>query len=227
MSIDDQEPDGTGAIPDLWDRFEQSGETPRAYAAFLQYRNLPPLARSARRVIPLVYGPEYTEDHHLFKAKMQQCQMWSMTHSWVARALAWDEYQAADQAAWEVDQIRTMRTRHADVATTAIDKVTTWLNTVEALKDWKPADIVRLLVAAVDTERKARGDHERLNLTMTGRDGGAIKVETNANQGVSPDTLREVVGILVEANAFEDASDGVKEAVDAYIAGTGTDTPPD
>lgn len=220
MSIDDQEPDGTGVIRDAWDQFHDTGETARAFTAFLAYRNLPPATRSARRVVPLVYGPEYTDDHPLFNSKWEQCQTWSMRHQWPARASAWDQYQADEQAVWDIEQIRDMRTRHADLAKAALTKVTDLIE--EHKSKWEVKDIIRLFDVATRVERGARGDTDRLNLRLTGQDGGPVQINTGTDEGPDMENLIRIAAILEEAGVMPE---GTANAV-AVSLGTGTDTPP-
>lgn len=220
---DPDEHDDHPVIPDLWDRMEAAGETERAYAAFLAYRNLPPAGRSHRAVVPIVYGIGETDPK--FRSKLGQIQHWSSEWDWVARAAAWDRWQADTQAAGSVAAIIAMRERHATIAQAAIRKA------VEQLQAFNGrmtvTEIIRLLDLGLRTERLARGDHDgRVTVTHQGTgDGGAIQVNTRGNDNPDTDQLVEVVGILVETGMLPAGS---TEAVRGYLdAATGTDTPAD
>lgn len=208
----DEIDDGFPLIRDPWDRLDATGETEKAYGAFLAYRNMAPAGRSLRRAVPLAYGPEYTEDHALFDSKWQQMQRWSTQHQWQDRCRAWDRYEADARFAAELEAIRTMRDRHAAIATHALTKA------VEGLRGHTGkiavSDIVRLIDVGVKVERLARGAPDETVV----RHEGSLTVNERSNEGDDPVAIRAIVGALVEAGAMPDEA---VSAVDEYLAAAG------
>lgn len=213
------EPDPSAAILDPWDRLEETGETEKGYAAFLAYRALPPAGRSARRVVPIVYG--VAEGHPDFKGLLGQLQKWSSRNLWIERCAAWDRQQADELAAAHQQALLAMRDRHASIATTAITRA---LNALREMNGpFELRDLIRLLDLGLRTERLARGDTERV-VTHQGPAGGPIQVRGGQKSELEADNLRAVVKILVEAGAMPP---GTEEAVGEYLADRGPDPPAD
>ena len=86
-----------------WDR--QSGETNRAYNAFLSYRDMGPL-RSLRKAADKFYGIKSV-------SKANQFLRWSTANNWVARCEAWDMEQERDREKRQREEIRAMDDRQA------------------------------------------------------------------------------------------------------------------
>lgn len=100
-----------------WDRMD--GETPRAYEAFRQYRDLGPL-----RTVDQMHGVAPT-------SAMRWCSRWD----WPARAVAWDDeiHMESDRA--RLEAIRTMHDTHQRAGRAAMQAA------IAALARLKPSDI--------------------------------------------------------------------------------------
>ena len=133
--------------PQPWERQER--ETPKAFDAFVVYRDMDPQERSGLKVAGIV-GKSWS--------LMQQ---WSRKYGWVERAAAWDEEQdrikreAAQRE--QIEAIKQMRKRHTKVAVKMIDKAEAAIDEILA-GEIKPADIPRIVDIATKLERISRGD---------------------------------------------------------------------
>ena len=86
--------------PQPW--HQQSGETDKAYRAFLVYRDLPPRDRSRQRAASELYGKG--EPFNPRKPAPGKITLWMHQHHWRERASAWD----AERRAREALQLRTV-----------------------------------------------------------------------------------------------------------------------
>ena len=86
-----------------WDR--QTGETNRAYAAFLLYRDMGPL-RSLRKAADRFYNIKSESKQHQFLR-------WSTANNWVARCEAWDMEEERDRVTRQREEIRLMDDRQS------------------------------------------------------------------------------------------------------------------
>lgn len=133
--------------PKPWERQER--ETPKAFDAFVVYRDMNPQERSGAKVAVAV-GKSWS--------LMQQ---WCRKYGWVERAAAWDEEQ--DRIKREIAQreqveaIKEMRKRHTKVAVKMIDKAEAAIDEILA-GEIKPADLPRIVDIATKLERISRGD---------------------------------------------------------------------
>jgi hypothetical protein len=151
-------PDPFGHL-DPWDR--QPGESPKAYASFVKYRDLgrgrtvKAAAEAADR------APQY---------------FWKLSHEWgwVERAAAYDREEdrvfIADTAAARL----TMARRHARLATALQNKVVAAIQALDPAK-LSPSDLIRTLEAATKLERLAWGVPDKLELTGASVSTGAIE----------------------------------------------------
>lgn len=157
------------ASPEPWER--QPGETPRAYEAFTKYRDLGPgrsIAKAAR-----LEG----------KAKVTW-ERWSRVNNWVERVAAWDIEQDRISRQAQLDDIKKMRKRHADLASAMLVKAAQALKRIPA-DEIKPSDISRMVDTASKLERISRGD---VGEVVEERDGGRAE---NPVQFYMPDNHRE------------------------------------
>jgi hypothetical protein len=131
--------------PDVlpWER--QEGETDNAYAAFQAYLN-----DEKRRV----------------SDKGPTARKWSMTWLWASRAREYDIYMGRVDLEEKVRYRRKMEERHRQLASVALGKMVSWLNTFDEKKiaAMSVADATRLFDIAVRIERGAVGtaNHEDL-----------------------------------------------------------------
>ena len=125
-----------------WER--RPGEPPRAFATFCAYRDLHPLDRSLAEVgRKLGVSKTYLE-------------RLSVKFQWVERTAAFDRAQDEIDQAQRARRIREMNDSHAEIAATALRKVSERLKTIDA-STLRPADLARLLEIASRVERMARG----------------------------------------------------------------------
>lgn len=138
-----------------WER--QKSESTKAFEAFCAYRDMGAdrsLSKVARK---------------LSKSKAL-LQRWSSAYGWVERIKAWDAEQdrAARQA--QLDEIKKMRKRHADIATAMIVKAAKALQRIPE-DEIKAVDVSRMVEVGSKLERLSRGDTSEV---IEEREGEAI-----------------------------------------------------
>lgn len=125
-----------------WEK--QEGESSKAFEAFAMYRDLG-LKRTQAEV-----GRQLGKSENLMNR-------WSMRYDWVKRAEAWDAEQDRILAKAQLDDIKKMRKRHADVASAMIIKAAKALQRIPE-DEIKAGDISRMVDVASKLERISRGD---------------------------------------------------------------------
>lgn len=155
--------------PEPWER--QKGETPRAWEAFSVYRDM-----GADRSITKTA-------QHLHKNRTTIGE-WSRKYDWVKRATAWDAEQDRIARQSQIDEIKKMRKRHADLATAMLVKAAKALQRIPE-DEVKASDVSRLVETASKLERISRGD---VGDVVEERDGGA---STPVVQFYMPDNHRQ------------------------------------
>lgn len=130
--------------PPPWERIP--GETPKAYSAFLAFREMGS-QRSLRKLA--MSGDERT-------SHLRQMATWSSQHAWVERAAAYDEHIAREGMAAEIEAVRQMRQRHAQAALALQAKALQRLQTLNP-DHLAAKDVVVFIKEAVAIERAARG----------------------------------------------------------------------
>lgn len=130
--------------PEPWER--QKGETSKAYAGFCAYRDLGP-DRSIRKAGE-VLGKNQTT-----------LEQWSARNDWVKRAGAWDAEQDRITRQAQIDEIKKMRKRHADLANAMLVKAAKALQRIPE-DEIKAGDVSRMVETAAKLERISRGDAE-------------------------------------------------------------------
>lgn len=139
--------------PDAWER--QPGETTRAYEAFTLYRDMG-ADRALRKVVQAL------------NKNLTTIAEWSTKYEWVKRAAEWDAEQDRIARNAQIEEIKKMRKRHAEVANSMIIKAARALNRMKE-EDIRPADISRFIEVASKLERLSRGDTSEV---IEERDGG-------------------------------------------------------
>lgn len=153
-----------------WER--QDGETPKQFEAFVVYRDLAE-ERSLSKV-----AKELGKSTQLMSR-------WSASNNWVERCAEWDREQDRIARQQQVKDIKKMRKRHADVASSMIVAAAKGLkNIMEHPEEMKPNDVARLVEVASKLERLSRGDTSEV---VEQRDGGEAM---NAVQIYIPDNNR-------------------------------------
>lgn len=118
-----------------WER--RPGETSRPYAAFLQYRDLPPGQRTVRAVTA---------------AGVRNASAWSTVWDWTARAIAWDDECQRTADLERLDALRTMHSNHARAARAVQQFALAALSRLD-INEATPGDVARLLELGAKLER--------------------------------------------------------------------------
>jgi len=173
-----------------WDR--RPRETARAYAAFIQYRDLGP-ARSLRKQAALEKpaGP------------FSSLADWSRRFDWVDRAGAWDEHLDREERLQAIEDRRKMRSNHARVGRIAIAKAAVALDGINP-GDLTPREAIALAKIGTEIERKSLGEPD-------------VVVESHRSaesDEMSSDELWAVLKANPDLADALDALDDVAEAID-------------
>lgn len=139
--------------PEPWER--QQDETSKAYEAFSVYRDL-----GTNRSI--------TKTAQTLNKNRTTIAEWSTKYEWVKRAAAWDSEQDRIARQAQVEEIKKMRKRHADIANAMLIKAAQALKNIPQ-DEIKPGDISRMVDVASKLERISRGD---VGEVIEERDGG-------------------------------------------------------
>lgn len=136
-----------------WER--QDGETSKQFEAFSVYRDM---------------GEErsLTKVAQQLKKSTTLMGRWSGINNWVERCLAWDNEQDRLLRQQQLKDIKTMRKRHADIATAMLMKAAKGLKAIPD-DEIKPQDVARMVDVASKLERISRGD---VGDVIEQRDGG-------------------------------------------------------
>lgn len=162
--------------PEPWER--QKGETARAYEAFVAYRDMG-AERSHNKVVQTQGKSRATIG------------AWSSKYEWVKRAAAWDAEQDRIARQAQIDEIKRMRKRHADLANAMLIKAADALKSIPK-DEIKATDISRMVETASKLERISRGD---VGDVVEERDGGRatpiVQFYMPDNHRDSPDNTEE------------------------------------
>ena len=139
-------------LPEPWER--QKGENNKRYEAFCKYRDMKP--RSLQKV-----AEELTKSSALIRR-------WSAQDKWLERVAAWDDEQDRIARQAQIDEIKKMRKRHADLATAMLVKAAQALRRLPE-DEIKATDVSRMVETASKLERISRGD---VGEVVEERDGG-------------------------------------------------------
>ena len=149
----------------LWER--QLGETAKAYAAFLVYRDLPAIGRS----VAAAWGR---------KKGGKQWERWCTSHDWVNRAAEHD----SDFASRRRERMEKELDRAKDDAAVLIKA--TLAKVEERIEGMDPEELAAGQIPAalrtlVELELKVLGYEDRV--AVTGKDGGPVKTELTGKDG--------------------------------------------
>lgn len=134
---------------ELWEKMPD--ETPRAFTAFLTYRDLPASSRSIKNAVIKLHGPE-----NVTLSKLSQFGKWSAKYRWVLRASSWDEQLDKTRRIKILEDVLTMNDRHRQIGMKLQGLAITRLNTLKA-EDLELSDILRFIEAGTKVERIALG----------------------------------------------------------------------
>ena len=142
-----------------WDRIKN--ETSKAFAAFLVYRDLPPIDRS----VAAAWGR---------KRGGKQWERWCTAHDWVNRAAEHD----SDLASRRRERMAKEKERAQDdvltLARAALAKVAERIKGMDA-KELAAGQIPSALKTLFELELKALGYED--SIALTGKDGGPVKTQ--------------------------------------------------
>lgn len=166
-------------VPEQWER--QENESPQAFEAFAEYRNMGndrSLAKVAERLgksTPLM-------------------ERWSRTHRWVARVEAWTDEQDRQTRENLSKGVTAMRKNHADIATAMLVKAAKALQRLPA-EEMAPRDIATLVDVAAKLERLSRGEATE---RTEGRNEirGRVTVASDPYEGLTTEELRKLVQLV-------------------------------
>lgn len=129
-------------MPEPWER--QEGESDKAYEAFTTYRDM-----GASRSVAKVGKKLGKTTTHL--------EEWCSKFSWVDRAKAWENEQDRILRLQQIEEIRDMRKRHADLAVKMLEKALEGLRLLTP-DELNAVSIGRIVEVASRLEQKSRGD---------------------------------------------------------------------
>ncbi len=136
----------------IWEKL--GSETPKAYSAFLTYRNMPASRRSIRNAVKELYGD-------ILSSKVRQFQTWSARYAWVARSGAWDEEVDRVEREEQINAVREMRKRQAKIAQAMQQKAVERLRTMQAA-ELTVADVLSFLTSGFRMEAGALGEPQEI-----------------------------------------------------------------
>ena len=148
----------------LWER--QSGETAKAYAAFLLYRDLPAIDRSV---------PAARERHQSnTKGTLRQWKGWSMRNGWVNRAAEHDSDLASRRRERMAKELERAQDDAVVLIRAALAKVAERIKGMDA-EELAAGQIPAALRMLIELELKVLGYEDRI--AVTDKDGGPVKVD--------------------------------------------------
>ena len=154
----------------LWER--QSGETAKAYAAFLLYRDLPAIDRSVAAA-----RKGHQRDT---KGTLRQWKGWSMRNDWVNRAAEHDSDLASRRRERMAQELERAQDDAVVLIKAALDKVKERIKGMDA-EELAAGQIPAALRTLIELELKVLGYEDRV--ALTGKDGGPVKTEITGKDG--------------------------------------------
>ena len=177
-----------------WER--QPGETAKAYAAFLLYRDLPAVDRSV---------PAAREGHQRdTKGTLRQWKGWSMRNDWVNRAAEHDSDLASRRREHTAKEMERSQDDALILIRAALAKVAERIQGMDA-EELAAGQIPAALRTLIELEFKVLGYEDRV--ALTGKDGGPVKVDTK-NQHVFQPTQEAWDEVVRKRAEFEALRDG-------------------
>jgi hypothetical protein len=139
-------------LPEPWER--QKGENAKRFEAFQKFRDMP--NRSISQVA-----------RELSKSR-QLIQRWAGEDKWHDRVAAWDDEQDRIARQAQIDEIKRMRKRHADLASAMLVKAAKALKNIPE-EEINGMTLSKMVETASKLERISRGD---VGEVVEERDGG-------------------------------------------------------
>ena len=154
----------------LWDR--QPGETPKAFAAFCIYRDLPAVDRS-------IVAAVAQQRENGGKAPVRNWETWSSLYNWRERGLASDSDLASRRRMRRGDALERAQDDIANMSRAALAKLLPLLQPTDAagLDPYQIplSQIPSWLRTLADLQLKSLGYED--SIALTGKDGGPVKTE--------------------------------------------------
>ena len=154
----------------LWDR--QPGETPRAFAAFCLYRDLPAIDRS-------IVAAVAQHRKNGGKASERNWETWASLYNWRERGLASDSDLASRRRIRRADALERAQDDIANMSRAALAKLLPLLQPTEAggLDPYQIplSQIPSWLRTLADLQLKSLGYED--SIALTGKDGGPVKTQ--------------------------------------------------
>ena len=180
-------------MPNLWDR--QPGETPKAFAAFCIYRDLPAIDRS----VAAAWGR---------KKGGKQWERWCTSYDWVNRAAEHDSDLASRRRMRRGDALERAQDDIANMSRAALSKLLPLLQPTDAggLDPYQIplSQIPSWLRTLADLQLKSLGYEDRV--ALTGKDGGPVKVEAKTQHVFqpSPEVWDDILRTRAEVERLRD-----------------------
>ena len=186
-----------------WER--QPGETAKAYAAFLPYRDLLAVDRS-------VAAAREGQQRDM-KGTLRQWHGWSMRNDWVNRAAEHDSDLASRRRERMAKELERAQDDAVVLIRSALDKVRERIEGMDA-EELAAGQIPAALRTLIELELKLLGHEDRV--ALTGKDGGPVKVETKTQHVFqpSPEQWDEVLRIRAEFERLRDGGTDEKTSPD-------------
>ena len=187
-------------MPNLWDR--QPGETPRAFAAFCIYRDLPAIDRS-------IVAAVAQQRENGGKAPVRNWETWSSLYNWSERGLASDSDLASRRRIRRGDALERAQDDIANMSRAALAKLLPLLQPTDAggLDPYQIplSQIPSWLRTLADLQLKSLGYEDRV--ALTGKDGGPVKVDTKTQHVFQPskEVWDDILRIRAEVERLRDA----------------------
>lgn len=134
----------TLVAPELWER--RPGETPKAYAMFIAYRDQGAFHHSLRE---LARNEPATN--------LRQLAVWSKEHDWPARAAAWDDHLQRLSDISQLEAADAMRRRHQALGFTLINAAIERARTID-IEKLTVRETLMIADLAIRIERHAHAD---------------------------------------------------------------------
>ena len=179
----------------LWER--QPGETAKAYAAFLLYRDLPAVDRT---IVAAVV------EHRKIggKASVRNWETWASRYNWRNRAAEHDSDLASRRRERMAKELERAQDDAVVLIRAALDKVKERIEGMDP-EELAAGQIPSALRTLIELELKVLGYEDRV--AVTGKDGGPVKVEAKTQHVFQPskEVWNDILRIRAEVEKLRDA----------------------
>ena len=190
----------------IWER--QPSETPKAFAAFGLYLNIPPLGRSVRAAVELFrkQGGKTSE---------RNWETWASRYNWRNRAAEHDSDLASRRRERMAQELEWAQDDAFVLIQATLAKVKERIEGVDP-EELSAGQIPAALRTLIELEFKVLGYEDRV--VLTGKDGGPVKVDTKTQHVFQPtqEAWDEVVRIRTEYERLRDGGTDEETASDSF-----------